>query len=316
MKLSFKLILLAVAVSFASCKNGERKDSDSKTEYADADKDDANAIIEYNNVLVGFTDKNNEYLKRLETTLLSIGKGLENPTDRFAFIGVIAPFSSTYFSVSKVKPDTPPSALNSKDQKFFKENVAGLNTTMSKIKETYKLLDEYIKAEDWKDDKSIKGKALIDSIYVMSKKYYEYDSKILDKLDVIGDDAERIILKDHPLKEYIFALKDDRKAVADFNKSIVGNQNYKQIEEEIKAQYSTLETQNKKHTEMAPPDASKFPGRDSEFKRFNESFNEYLIEARKIMRDASADGKLTETNIEDLNRKQDDMRTAYNNFVD
>ncbi|RYE27287.1 MAG: hypothetical protein EOP48_34545 [Sphingobacteriales bacterium] len=89
---------MAAAVSFAACKNGERKDADSKTEYADADKDDANAIVEYNNVLVGFTDKNNEYLKRLDNTLVSIGKGLENPTDRFAFIGVIAPFSTTYFS--------------------------------------------------------------------------------------------------------------------------------------------------------------------------------------------------------------------------
>jgi len=316
MKLRIKLIALAFAVSLTACKSGDKKDGDAKTEYAEADKGDANDIVEYNNVLVSYTDKNNDYLKSLDRTLSHISKGLENPEDRFAFSGVIPPHALSFISISKIKPETPPSALSSDDQKFFKENVAGLSSTMAKIKETYKSLDDYIKAEDWKDDKSAKGKLLIDSIYSMSKTYYNYDDKILTKLEVIGDDAERIILKSHPLREYIFALKDDRKAVAEFTKLITESENYKPVEGKVKAAYDALETQNKKHIEMAVPDVSKFPGKDYSFKRFNDSFNDYLIEARKIMRDASASGKLTESNVEDLIRKQDSMRSAYNGFVD
>lgn len=316
MKLTIKLLVVAIAISFTACKSGDKKKEDQgKTEYAEADNDDANQIVEYNNVLVGLTDKNNEYLKRLDDNLQKISKGLDNPNDRFAFIGIISPYSSSAFSTSKLKPETPPSALSSDDQKYFKENVAGLNETMTKIKDTYKSLDDYLKAEDWKDDKSVKGKKLIDSIYSMSKAYYQYDENLLAKLEVIGDDAERIILKTHPLKEYIFAMKDDRKAVGDFNKLIMDTKNFKANEGKIKSAYAALEAQNKKHTEMDAPDATKFPSKDGSFNRFNESFKEYLIEAKKTLRDASATGKLTESDIEDLVRKHEYMRTTYNYFV-
>jgi len=318
MKLTIKLLVLAVAISFTACKSGDKKESDSKekTEYAEADNDDANQIVEYNNVLVSLTDQNNAYLKRVDENLQKLAKGLANPNDRFAFIGIVSPYASSSISHSQLKPETPPSALSSDDQKYFKENVTGLNGTLAKIKDTYKALNDYIKAEDWKDDKSAKGNKLIDSIYSMSKTYYKYDENLLAKLEVIGDDAERIVLKTHPLKEYIFAMKDDRKAVGDFNKLIIETKNFKAEEGKIKSAYETLVAQNTKHTEMAAPDATKFPSKDGSFKNFNESFKDYLIEAKKTIRDASASGKLAESDLEDLIRKHDYMRTTYNYFVD
>ncbi|WP_316803774.1 DUF3829 domain-containing protein [Pedobacter nototheniae] len=316
MKLTIKLIALAFAVSFSACKGGGKKEG-AKTEYAESNKDDANDIVEYNNVLVSFTDKNNNYLKSLENGLKTISRGLENPNNQFAFSGIINPISIPFYSNSKIKPETPPSALSSDDQKFFKENVAGLNSTMTKIKDTYKSLNDYIKAEDWKDDKSAKGKLLVDSIYSMSKNYYAYDDKILAKLEVIGDDAERIILKSHPLKEYIFALKDDKKAVDDFNRLLGESaEKYKAAEPKIKTAYAALEAQRGKHSAMPAPNAKEFPGQGDSFKRFNEAFNDYLVEARKVMRDASTSGKISQSDGENLVRKQDYMRTAYNSFVD
>jgi len=318
MKLSIKLLVLAVAVSFTACKSGDKKENKGKTEteYADAGDDDANEIVEYNNVLVNLTDKNNAYLKRLGENLEKFAKGLDNPNDRFAFIGIVSPYASSTFSNSKLKPETPPSALSSDDQKYFKENVAGMNETLTKIKDAYKSLDDYIKAEDWKDDKSVKGKKLIDSMYAMSKTYYKYDENLLAKLEVIGDDAERVILKTHPLKDYIFAMKDDRKAVGEFNKLLLETKNFKADEAKIKSTYETLTAQNTKHSEMAAPDATKFPSKDGSFKTFNESFKDYLIEAKKTIRDASTSGKLAENDLEELIRKHDYMRTTYNYFVD
>jgi len=316
MKTLFKLTALALVLSVTACKNDGKKDSDNKTAYAEADEKDVNDIIEYNNVMVSFTDKNNDYIKRIESNIVRIEKGLGKPNDRFAFMGLITPFSINSITSNKVKPNTPPSALNSEDQKFFKENVTAMTGVLDQIKATYKSLDEYIKAEDWKDDKGAKGKALVDSIYSMGKKYYAYDGVVLDKLNVIGDEAERVILKTHPLKEYIFALKDDRSKVAEFTKLLASNKNYKAIETKAKTAYQALEEQYTKHVAMAAPDASKFPGKDGYFRNFNERVNDYLIAARKMMRDASASGKLTEYNIEELVRDQDSMRSAYNNFVD
>ncbi|AZI26093.1 DUF3829 domain-containing protein [Pedobacter sp. G11] len=316
MKLSIKLLIVAAAISFSACKSGDKKDKDAKTEYGEASNEDANQIVEYNNVLVSFTDKNNEYLKRVDENLEKISKGLQNPSNQFAFIGIISPFYTPSFNHSRIKPENPPAVLSSSDQKFFKDNVNGLNETLTKIKDTYKSLNDYLKAEDWKDDKGVKGKGFIDSIYTMTKAYYKYDENVLAKLEVIGDDAERIILKTHPLKDYIFAMKDDRKAVGDFNRMMLGSKHYKTDEPKIKAAYTALEAQYKKHTEMDMPSTSKFPGKEAAFKRFNDSFNDYLVESRKVMRDAGASGKLSVDNAEDLIRKYDFMRTTYNNFVD
>ncbi|WP_162799908.1 DUF3829 domain-containing protein [Pedobacter jeongneungensis] len=316
MKTILKLTALALALSFTACKNDKKKDNNAKTAYAEADEKDVNAIIEYNNVMVSFTDKNNSYLKSLESNLDRIEKGLAKPNDRFAFLGLMTPFSMSTISNSRIKPDTPPSALNNDDQKFFKENVVSMTSLLDKIKETYKSLDEYIKAEDWKDDKGAKGKTLVDSIYSMGKKYYTYDEVVLAKLNLIGDDAERVILKTHPLKEYIFALKDDRSKAAEFTKLLAGSKSYKAIEAKAKAAYQALEDQHNKHVAMAAPDATKYPGKDGYFRNFNERLNDYLIAARKMMRDAAVSGKLTDYNIEELVRDQDSMRSAYNNFVD
>ncbi|WP_316827670.1 DUF3829 domain-containing protein [Pedobacter miscanthi] len=316
MKTLFKLTALALVLSVTACKNDGKKDSNGKSTYAEADEKDVNEIIEYNNVMVSFTDKNNGYIKRIESNIIRIEKGLGNPNDRFAFTGLLMPFSMSTISGSRIKPDTPPSALSNDDQKFFKENVVSMTGVLDKIKATYKSLDEYIKAEDWKDDKGVKGKALVDSIYSMGKKYYAYDEVVLAKLNVIGDDAERVILKTHPLREYIFALKDDRSAATEFTKLLASNKNYKSIETKAKAAYQALEDQHNKHVAMVAPDATKFPGKDGYFRNFNERLNDYLIAARKMMRDAATSGKLTEYNIEELVRDQDSMRSAYNNFVD
>ncbi|MFD2286568.1 DUF3829 domain-containing protein [Pedobacter petrophilus] len=316
MKFPIKLLAIAVAISFTACKGGDKKETAAKTEYAAAGNDDANQIVEYNNVLVSLTDQNNAYLKRVGENLQKLAKGLANPNDRFAFIGIVSPFSSSGFSHSELKPETPPSSLSNADQKYFKENVAGLNETLAKIKDTYKALDDYIKAEDWKDDKSAKGNKLIDSIYSMNKTYYKYDENLLARLEVIGDDAERVILKTHPLKEYIFAMKDDRKAVGEFNKLLIETKDFKANEAKIKSAYETLAAQNTKHIEMSAPDATKFPSKDGAFKTFNDSFKDYLIEAKKAIRDASVDGKLTQGHAEDLIGKYEYMRTTYNYFVD
>jgi len=316
MKLSFKLITLLIGISLFACKNTNHQNKNFKIEDNTPDQGDANEIVEYNNLLVGFTDKNNDHLIRLDENLNLISKVLENPNSQFNFTSVITPFDIPGISISMLKPDIPPTVLSNTDQVYFKENVFGLTTTLNKINETYSSLDNYIKAEDFKNDNGKAGKLLIDSIYTLCEKYYSYNDRILNKLKNIGDDAERVVLKSHPLKEYIFALKNDRKAVEDFNKLIVESENYKIITPKVKSAYQVLEAQNKKHAAMVAPDTKKYPGRASSFEKFNDRFNEYLIEARRVMRtNASFKGKITQSDINNLSRKQDYIREAYNSFV-
>ncbi|PWS31278.1 DUF3829 domain-containing protein [Pedobacter paludis] len=317
MNLLIKSIAFVSILSLMACNGGDKNTDKTKTEYADASKDDANEIIEYHNIVLNLTDKNDRSLKSMDDNLETIAKGLKNPTDRFAFTGLMRLTDFGRVNFSKIKPETPPSALNRDDVNFFKGKIKLLNESYKSINDTYKTLTDYIKAEDFKDDKSVNGFKLLDSIYSQGKKYYAVNDEILNKLQVIGDDAERVILKTHPLKEFIYALKDDTQAAAALI-ALMGKhaKDYKKGESEIKKAYDALDAQNKKHIAMSFPSDSENSYKAKSFGDFNNSVTDFLASARKIMRQGAEKGSLTNENADELYQKKDMMRVYYNSFVD
>jgi hypothetical protein len=316
MNVKLKLLILASILAFTACKNSGRKSDGAQSEYEDASLDDANQIIQYNNVLVGFTDRNSNYVRDLEHSLQGIQRDLNNPNDQFAFHSVTSPIEMPDFNYSAIKPDNPPSALNSDDRAFFKENVSLLNTTVKTIRETAKQLYDYIRAEDFKDDHAVKGKKLVDSIYALNDKYYACHDKLLAKLTIVAEGAERVTLKSHPLKEYIFAMKDDQDETRSFY-DMMGKhaKDYNKAEQKVKALYQSMEKNQRKHAAMDAISEYKFAGKQSSFTYFYDDYNKYLVSARKIMRDASSSGQVSEEQLEELYRQEESMRLSYNRFV-
>ncbi len=314
MNIKVKLLSLAIIVAFSACKNGRKHGAQS--EYEDVSSDKANLIIQYNNVLVEFTDHKSSYVKGLEYHLETIKKDLDRPKDQFSFIGLTSDIDIPDYSLSSIKPENPPSALSRDDRNFFKENVAVLNSTVKNIKATNKELYEYINAEDFKDDNSVKGKKLVDSIYALSDKFYAYDTKIMARLVVIADGAERVVMESHPLKEYIFAMKDDQKETQAFYDFISKNaKDYRKVEPKVKILYQSMEKNKKVHAGMDAISEYKFSGKQRSFAYFYDAYNNYLICARKLMRDASPYGAVSKWQLEELYDKGESMRHSYNSFV-
>lgn len=310
-KLILPFLLLIFLVSF-SCKS-ENADEPSEN----VSQDDANEIIAYNNAVIKLNDAHFRYLETINTNLGKIENGLQDPNDRFAFSGLISPIYINTASFNDVKPEEPGNAFAKADREFFQTNVKSLNESFKNVQTKYEELTNYIKAEDFKDDAGAKGKQLIGEIDTEIAHYNKTNEAVTAKLVNVADGAERKVLKDHPLKEYIFAFKDDSKAIAEFvNIAYESPENYKSIEAKLQAAYDKIEKLNKEHTAMTAPDGKEFPGRDGSFKRFNDEVNRFLVDARKIMRDASSAGSLTDYNLETFSRNEESIRNAYNSFVD
>ncbi len=185
----------------------------------------------------------------------------------------------------------------------------------NQIKTTYKSLYGYMQAEDYKDDNYEKGKSMVVQLNELGTKYYTVEGTVIQKLAAVGDAAERLLLKDNPLKELIYALKDDNAAVANLNALLDSSAgNYKAFAERASAAYGQLNDQYTKHSAAAFPEGNYANQRDA-FRRYYTTLNEYLLFVRKTMRDAAGSEKIDVSDLKYMREEQDALRTYYNDFV-
>ena len=121
----------------------------------------------------------------------------------------------------------------------------------------------------------------------------------------MADESEKIILKDSPLKDYILAMKEDMKNVRSFiNMMDSGAATYSKLEPQAKAQYDALEKAQATHSQLNMDNAKK-ANKEHSYNNFYSQMHDFLLDTRKIMRDAGERGTLTENDLEGLDRYHD-----------
>ncbi len=309
--LSFFCFLL-----FISCKIDKDKWKEN-LESVSSGGSDAAEIVAYNNALIKLSDAQHSYIQSLNRNLNQIANKLQDPDDRYSFLSLTPLIYTNLQSYNDPDPEKPGNAFESEDKEFFEKNIRSLNELFGSIQNDYSKLDEYIKAEDYKDDQGKAGNEMIKQIDELIEKYYDTNQMITDKIVLLSDKAEREVLKTHPFKDHIFAMKDASDAVADFVTFAYENpENYGSNESKFKEFYGKIEAFNTQRETLAAPQNSAYPGKEIYFTQYNQAVNNFLIEARKIMREASSSGNLTQNDLENLAREEEYIRTAYNNFVD
>lgn len=307
---AMSVAMLSVSVS---CDNS--KGAKGPAAYENNSVEKASHVIEYTNLLIDMANKQNSYITRVAENTDRIEKGLKNPSDRFAFIGIITP---SYFdmsrSMNKVKPEEPVDELSSDDKKFFKEKVPAYTASFKKLQEQYKKLSDYLKAENYKDDKSALGFALVDSIRSTTQQLMTDKAVLMKKVNEIADASEAIVLKESPLKDYILAMKADLKSVRDFVELAESSEgDYNAIKQKAEAAYAALEKAQAEHSQLNLDNAKK-ERKDGYYKSFYDRVNDFLITAKKIMRDSAEKGKIDEYQVESLGSSYDNLIGSYNSF--
>lgn len=317
MKNSTILFLFTILFSLFSC------DSKDQFGFNLKEKEElelANHIITYNNLLIKLNDQQFSYLKSIENNLSDIQATLDDPEkETYGNITIGLTHASFHDPIQfpNQKLEEPRDFFSEQDRTFFVSNVTSLKANFKNIQTKYDELYAYLKAEDFKDDTGAKGKKMVTEIRNLMDQFYKKNDEIAAKLSKLTNSAETIILKDHPLKDYILAFKEDSKAVTEFvDISFESPENYQTIEPKLTAAYQKLEKLNLAHSAMKVPDNKEFPGRGSAFEQFNKSVNEFLAEARKMMRNATESGEIAQNDLDALTRNEELIRQVYNTFVD
>ncbi|WP_160714087.1 YiiG family protein [Chitinophaga solisilvae] len=300
-------LLLASASCNNSSKGGNAADYENKSAEA------ASHVIEYTNLLIDISNKQNDYIDRVLENLDKIEKGLHKPDDHFAFIGIISPSYHGPLRYSKVKAEEPVDELSSEDKKFFKEKVGVYNTAFKKIQDQYGQLSDYLKAQDYKDDKSVKGLALVDSVRLSTQQLLTIKAELIGKVNKIADASEAIVLKDSPLKDYILAMKADLQAVRSFIDIVESDSSFTKVKDKAQTAYNALEKAQSEHSQIKI-DNAKEAHKDNAYKLFYDRMHDFLLESRKILRDAGDAGSLTQYQLDNLNRNYDYLIERYNSF--
>ena len=315
MKRSILYIPLGIALiaTSMSCNDTGKKGGNSAYEEKSATA--ANEVIEYTNAIVDLSNKNSDYVVRLVKNadrVEEILKGKSNPV----FLGsIIKPVMIPTFNHGKITADKPVNALNKEDQTFFKEKVAGFTGAFDKLKATYSKLDDYLKAQDYKDDKGAKGLALADSIRSDAQSFFDQKVVLMKRVNEVADASEVIILKDSPLKDYIIAMKADMQAVRNYIDLLEkGGDDFGKISAQAQTAYDALEKDQATHAAIDQKNAEK-ESKASSYKSFYDSFHDFLLMAKRITRDAKDKGAITESDLESLDNSLDTMIGRYNSFT-
>ncbi|HEY9258612.1 hypothetical protein [Chitinophaga sp.] len=316
MKRSILYIPLGFALTaIAMSCNNNGKASSNNSAYEEKSASSANEVIEYTNLIVDLSNKNSDYVVRLVKNADRVEELLKSKGNPVFLNSIIKPIMIPSFSHGKIKVDQPVDALNKADQAFFKEKVAGFTSSFDKIKATYAQLDDYLKAQDFKDDKGAKGLALADSVRSNAQVFFDQKVVLMKRVNEVADASEVIILKDSPLKDYIIAMKADMQAVRNYiNLLEEGGEDYNKISAAAQTAYDALEKDQAAHAALDLTNAEK-ESKGSSYKSFCDSYHEFLLMAKRTMRDAKEKGAMTESQLESLNNSLDTMIGRYNSFT-
>ena len=307
--LTFSFFALAIIFSVAGCKNSSSGDKPKSSDININNDNDANDIIGFNNKFLQLTSNHKDFLRGVANYL----EGAEKITETGSMFSLIKPLHIS-FNMYKVK-DVP--AAFGKEQTFMQKNYDAMNAHMDTVENTVEEIAKYISAEDYKDDKGAKLKGFEEKISQAVANYYTAREAVYGKLVAATDDAEAIVLKDHPLKTYILSSKKVLSAT-----DVVFDELSKQYEsqkwDEAKMQelYNKLEAAKKDLDGLQFRAPEPYKNKETYFDKFKSQVDVYLGSIRKFMRDSKDKGTIDEFAARPVENEYQSVIRSYNNFVD
>lgn len=197
-----KIIILAMALSLAtvsvSCKKAVNKLGNKVLNLGGTEE--ANAIIEFNNNLI---DSYKNTSKHIEGVLKYTEAAAAKSKGENVMIMPIV-LSAMDHSFSRIKG--VPSGFG-KDKAAIEADFTTYKTKKENIEKKFEELKSYMNSEDYKDDKGAKAEMIRKEIETEANAFYISGENLMAKIKPATDAAEEVILKDHPMKEYIISSK-------------------------------------------------------------------------------------------------------------
>lgn len=280
-------------------------------------EESAVAIIHYNNGLVQLTDAQLEYITYVNRNLKHIEKGLETPEQSIMLSKLTDVFYFNIKELSDVNKELPRSVFDVSQISFFEKNVVLMNQTFEEVRMTYQNLENYILNDEYQTDKGVLGQNQIEQLKKTIDEYYVVSDLVMNKIVALSDEAEKEILKDHPLKDFIFSMQECSDIVSYFVDRVDERPN--QFEED-KAVYRELildmKTYQNKISKIDPKPLETYSEKRVFYEGFLGALNDFIIHAEKNVEISQKTGKFTNEQLSELLISEEFLRNFYNDFVD
>lgn len=297
--------VFSVALILSSCGGSGKGAENVKSE------NDADQIITYTNAVIDYLNASNSWIRTNETSiqrLIEAGKAGKKPS------GIVIFGPSPHFTSGSKDITKPASVMSEDEKKFFSEKVTLYKTTFDALYDDCKTLHAYIKNEDYKDDNGEKGKELaakIERNYTLTRTEI---SPIYDKIEVVTEVAETIILEKNPLKEPILSMKKDLKGFDNLYELFAAYDEKTATPAQVDEAYQALAAQIEKN-KGSFGDILKGQNKASSYNRFYESADKYLASFRKALRDVKENKTLKERDFKSFSSNHNSLISSYNSFV-
>ncbi|AZA83823.1 hypothetical protein C1637_13685 [Chryseobacterium lactis] len=306
-----KIIVMAMAMSLTatviSCKKGA--DGIANTVLNLGGEAEANAIIDFNNNFIDSYKNTSKFVERvLKYADESVVKAKGGNISIIPIIG-----SSMDYTLSKIK--SIPSGFG-KDKTAIEKDFAIYKAKKENIEKKFEELKSYISSEDYKDDKGAKAEAIKKEIETDAEALYVSGENVMAKIKPATDAAENVILKDHPMKEYIISSKNvmnSLDSVIDLlGKQYAGKFNEAEAQKKYDEFAKLVETNSKMDFNVKD---QQYSHKKSEFEYFNKSASTFVDNYRKLIRDSKEAGKIPDSDIQQMDSSYETVLSAYNTFV-
>ncbi|MCC9041135.1 YiiG family protein [Myroides sp. M-43] len=303
------IILLSVCFFLAvGCKDNKEVGAENVSNI-----EQANQIITYTNNVIDYMNEVNSYLTRSERAMkasIEAAKKKKAPS--------YLPSGPLFFNAgNKIKIEeltTPPTVLSEEEQMFFKEKVGYFREQFNGLTKAISDFKAYMKNEDYKDDSWAKANEYAEIIEKNYQNCIDIRAEISEKLDLVTDRAEGIILEDSPIKEAIFTVKHDLKLVNKLTDAFYEQAEGENKVEELDKYYTELEANISKNKELYKELLEK-EGKLSSYQSFYSSIEGNLGDYRKLLRNVKANKKVSDSDISNLNSKYNTLVGRYNSFI-
>jgi hypothetical protein len=306
-----KIIILAMALSLTvvniSCKKGADKLGNAVLNLGG--EQDANAIIDFNN---NFLDSYKSTSKHIEGILKYADAAVSKSKGEEVLIMPIV-ISSMDYSFSKIKG--VPSGFE-KDKAAIESDFNIYKTKKETIEKKFEEFKSYMNSEDYKDDKGAKAENLRKELETEANALYLSGENIMMKIKPATDAAEEVILKDHPLKDYIISSKSVMNSLDSvvelLGKQYTGKFNEADAQKKYDEFAKAVEANSKLVFDVKDP---QYAYKKSQFESFNKNASNFLDSYRKLIRDSKAAGKIPDSNIQQIDSSYESVLSSYNSFV-
>lgn len=299
-------LALSLSAASISCKKGLDKIENAVMK---AGENESQAIIDFNN---DFLDSYKSSSRHIENIVKYAESAVKKSHGETVYSMPLV-INSMDYSLSKIK--NVPSGFE-KDKTIIEADFNTYKAKRESIEKKYEELKSYITSEDYKDDKGAKAEALQKEIEAEAKAFFIAGENILAKIKPATEAAEEVILKDHPMKEFIVSSKSlmnsmdsvmdvlDKQYTDGFNEA-EAQKKYDEFEkvvaENSKKEFNVKETQ--------------YAYKKTQFESVNKNASDFLDKFRKLIRDSKSTKQISDSNIQQMDSAYESVLNSYNTFV-